>query len=185
MENTVKKINAPLTKDDVKDLKIGDEILLSGTVYTARDMAHARLAQMLKNGEKLPLDLEGSVIYYVGPSPAPEGRVIGAAGPTTSYRMDPFVPVMFKAGMLGMIGKGPRSEEVKKLIVKNCGVYFAATGGAAALLAGSVEEAEIIAFKDLGAEALRKLTVKDMPLIVVNDCHGGDLYNEGVRKYKR
>ncbi len=185
MEDTVKRVKAPLTRDAVKELKIGDEVLLSGTIYTARDMAHARLVEMLEKEEELPLNLEGSVIYYVGPSPAPEGRVIGAAGPTTSYRMDPFVSAMFKGGMLGMIGKGPRSGEVKDLIVENCGVYFAATGGAAALLAGSVEEAEIIAFKDLGAEALRRLTVKDMPLIVVNDCHGGDLYDEGIRKYKR
>jgi len=184
MEKKAKRVTAPLTKDAVKELHIGDEVLISGTVYTARDMAHARLVEMINNGDELPFDPEGSVIYYVGPSPAPEGRVIGAAGPTTSYRMDPFVPAMFKAGMLGMIGKGPRSGEVKKSITDNCGVYFAATGGAAALLSGSITEAEIIAFEDLGAEALRRLKVKDMPVIVVNDCHGGDLYEEGVSKYR-
>lgn len=184
MEKKAKRITAPLTKDTVEELHIGDEVLISGTIYAARDMAHARLVEMINNGEDLPFDPEGSVIYYVGPSPAPEGRVIGAAGPTTSYRMDPFVPDMFGAGMLGMIGKGPRSEDVKKIIMDNCGVYFAATGGAAALLSRSIVDSEIIAFSDLGAEALRRLTVKEMPVIVVTDCHGGDLYKEGVSKYR-
>ncbi len=183
MGNTEKRVEAPLTEEVIKTLRMGDEVLLSGIIYTARDMAHARLEEMIGNGEELPFDAAGSVIYYVGPSPAPEGRVIGSAGPTTSYRMDPFVPVMFKAGMRGMIGKGPRSEEVKNLIVEKCGVYFGATGGAAALLSESILEAEVIAFDDLGPEALRKLRVCDMPVIVINDCYGGDLYLEGVRKY--
>lgn len=184
MGKTVKRVEVPLTEEVIKTLRIGDEVLLSGTIYTARDMAHARLQEMVEKGEKLPFDMVGSVIYYVGPSPAPEGRVIGSAGPTTSYRMDPFVPVMFEAGMSGMIGKGPRSEEVKKLIVEKCGVYFGATGGAAALLSGSILEAEVIAFDDLGPEALRKLKVENMPVIVINDCYGGDLYLEGVKKYR-
>lgn len=184
MDKTVKRVEVPLTEEVIKTLRIGDEVLLSGTIYTARDMAHARLQEMVEKGEKLPFDTVGSVIYYVGPSPAPEGRVIGSAGPTTSYRMDPFVPVMFEAGMSGMIGKGPRSEEVKKLIVEKCGIYFGATGGAAALLSGSILEAEVIAFDDLGPEALRKLKVENMPVIVINDCYGGDLYLEGVKKYR-
>jgi fumarate hydratase subunit beta len=181
--NIKKNINTPLTENIIKTLKAGDEILLSGIIYTARDMAHARLQDMIQKGEQLPFDAAGSVIYYVGPSPAPVGRVIGSAGPTSSYRMDPFVPSMFKAGMLGMIGKGSRSAEVKELIVGKCGVYFGATGGAAALLSGSIVEAEVIAFDDLGPEALRKLRVKNMPVIVINDCYGGDLYLEGIRKY--
>lgn len=184
MDSMIKRITVPLDEETVKSLKIGDEVLLSGTVYTARDMAHARLVGMIRKGQPLPFDMEGSVIYYVGPSPAPPGRVIGAAGPTTSYRMDPFVPAMFEAGMRGMIGKGQRSDEVIKIIKEKCGVYFGATGGAAALLSGSIIKAEIIAFSDLGTEALRKLEVKDMPVIVVNDCYGGDLYVEGIRKYE-
>ncbi|MEA1910873.1 MAG: FumA C-terminus/TtdB family hydratase beta subunit [Spirochaetota bacterium] len=177
-------VRTPLTEDVVKTLRIGNEVLLSGTIYTARDMAHARLQDMIKKGEKLPFNVSGAVIYYVGPSPARPGLVIGSAGPTTSYRMDKFVPAMFKAGMLGMIGKGPRSEDVRKLIEVKCGIYFGATGGAGALLSESILESEIIAFPDLGTEALRKLTVKDMPLIVVNDCYGGDLFSEGIQKYK-
>ncbi len=178
-----RRIETPLREEVIRTLRIGEEILLNGIVYTARDMAHERLKLMIEHGEGLPFDAEGSVIYYVGPSPAPPGRVLGAAGPTTSYRMDPFVPVMFKAGMRGMIGKGPRSEKVKRLLREFCGVYFGATGGAAALLSRSIIQAEVIAFKELGTEALRKLTVKDMPVIVINDCHGGDLYTEGVEKF--
>ncbi|MCD6398102.1 MAG: Fe-S-containing hydro-lyase [Spirochaetaceae bacterium] len=184
MNKAVKYLESPLTEKVIRTLRIGDEVLLSGIIYTARDMAHARLQNMLKNGEDLPFNAEGSVIYYVGPSPAPVGRVIGSAGPTTSYRMDTFVPAMFEAGMRGMIGKGPRSEKVKKLIAEKCGIYFGATGGAAALLSKSIVESEIIAFPELGTEAIRKLRVKDMPLIVINDSFGGDLYTEGVSKYR-
>lgn len=178
------KLNAPLVHDDVKKLRIGDQVLLSGVIYTARDSAHQKLVDMLAAGKKLPFDPKGSVIYYVGPSPAKPNQVIGAAGPTTSYRMDPFVIDLLKVGMKGMIGKGARSEEVKKGIVDYTGVYLGATGGAAALLAKSITEAEVIAFPELGPEAVRRLVVKDMPLIVVNDCHGADLYEKGVEDYR-
>ena len=184
MELKPREIETPLTDKIIKTLNCGDVILLSGIIYTARDMAHIRLVEMIKNGKRLPFDTKGSVIYYVGPSPAPAGKVIGAAGPTTSYRMDLFVPDMFSVGMKGMIGKGARSKEVINAIKENCAVYFGATGGAAALLSKSIVEAEIIAFDDLGTEAIRRLRVKNMPLIVINDCFGGDLYDEGIAKYK-
>ncbi len=183
MKSNVRKVAVPLPEDTVRMLRTGDEVLISGTVYTARDMAHARLADMISRGMDLPFDMEGSVIYYTGPSPAPPGRVIGSAGPTTSYRMDMFAEAMFKAGMKGMIGKGARSPEVKGLIRRYCGIYFAATGGAAALLSDSVIESDVVAFEDLGPEAVRRLVVRDMPVIVVNDCFGGDLYSEGIEKY--
>ncbi|OQX71053.1 MAG: fumarate hydratase [Candidatus Cloacimonas sp. 4484_275] len=177
------KLTTPLTEEKIKNLKIGDEVLLSGIIYTARDAAHQKLVDLISAGKKLPFDPVGSVIFYVGPSPAKPGQVIGAAGPTTSYRMDPFVPQMFEAGMRGMIGKGPRSKEVIEAIVKYCGVYFGATGGAAALLSKSIKEAEVIAFPELGPEAVRRLRVENMPLIVINDCRGNDLYQEGVQKW--
>jgi len=177
------KLTAPLTDDKIKDLKIGDEILLSGTIYTARDSAHQKLVDLLKEKKDLPFDPNGSVIFYVGPSPAKPGQVIGAAGPTTSYRMDSLVNTLLKVGMKGMIGKGPRSQEVIDGMKKYCGVYFGATGGAAALLSKSIVKAEVIAFDELGPEAIRKLEVKDMPLIVINDCKGNDLYVEGQKKW--
>ena len=177
------KLTTPLTEEKIKNLKIGDEVLLSGIIYTARDAAHQKLVDLISEEKKLPFDPVGSVIFYVGPSPAKPGQVIGAAGPTTSYRMDPFVPQMFEAGMRGMIGKGPRSKEVIEAIVKYCGVYFGATGGAAALLSKSIKEAEVIAFPELGPEAVRRLRVENMPLIVINDCRGNDLYQEGVQKW--
>ncbi|MCK5675355.1 MAG: Fe-S-containing hydro-lyase [Spirochaetales bacterium] len=180
----MKRIEAPLTDKIIKTLHSGDEILLSGIIYTARDMAHIRLVEMIKSDKILPFNIKGSVIFYVGPSPAPPGKVIGSAGPTSSYRMDIFVEDMFTVGMRGMIGKGPRSPEIKKLIKDYCGVYFGATGGASALISKSVVESEIIAFKDLGTESVRKLKVKDMPLIVINDCYGGDLYKDGIAKYR-
>ncbi|MDP8210555.1 MAG: Fe-S-containing hydro-lyase [Candidatus Stygibacter australis] len=179
------KLNAPLKQEDVKSLKIGDQISLSGVIYTARDSAHQKLVDLLKAGKELPFDPDGSVIFYVGPSPAKPGQVIGAAGPTTSYRMDPFVIDLMKVGMKGMIGKGPRSAEVKEGLKQYTGVYFGATGGAAALLAKTITEAEVIAFPELGPEAVRRLVVKDMPLIVVSDCQGGDLYDKGVEDYKK
>ncbi|MCF7920235.1 MAG: Fe-S-containing hydro-lyase [Candidatus Cloacimonetes bacterium] len=179
------KLNAPLVQEDVMKLKIGDQVLLSGVIYTARDAAHQKLVDLLKAGKELPFNPQGSVIFYVGPSPAKPGQVIGAAGPTTSYRMDPFVSDLLKVGMKGMIGKGPRSQEVKDGIVTYNGVYFGATGGAAALLAKTITEAEVIAFPELGPEAVRRLVVKDMPLIVVNDCHGDDLYEKGVKDFQK
>ncbi len=178
------KIETPLTDTTVKKLKTGDEILLSGTIYTARDMAHERLVSMIKNNRELPFNIKGSVIYYSGPSPARPGHVIGSAGPTTSYRMDSFVPLLLIRGLKGMIGKGPRSEKVIEGLKANCAVYFGATGGAAALISRSITEAEVIAFNELGTEALRRLTVKDMPLIVINDCYGNDLHKEGIKKYR-
>ncbi len=179
------RIETPLTDSVVRKLKIGDEVLLSGVVYTARDLAHQRLADMINRGEELPFNIRGAVIYYVGPAPASPGRVIGSAGPTTSYRMDPFTPALLDLGLKGTIGKGPRSKEVVDSLIKNCAVYFGATGGAAALISGSIVDAKIIAFDDLGTEALRELTVRDMPLIVINDCCGNDLYVEGRAKYRR
>jgi fumarate hydratase subunit beta len=179
------KLNAPLKEADILKLKIGDQVLLSGVIYTARDAAHQKLIDLLKAGKELPFDPEGSVIFYVGPSPAKPGQVIGAAGPTTSYRMDPFVIDLLKTGMKGMIGKGPRSQAVKDGLVEYTGVYFGATGGAAALLAKSIIEAEVIAFPELGPEAVRRLVIRNMPLIVVNDCLGEDLYEKGLKEYKK
>ncbi|MCK4665710.1 Fe-S-containing hydro-lyase [Candidatus Dependentiae bacterium] len=179
-----KRLNTPLTDEVIKTLKTGDSVLISGIIYTARDSAHARLVTLLDDGKDLPFDPKGAIIYYVGPAPAPPGRPIGSAGPTTSYRMDPFAPRLLEAGLKGMIGKGPRSDEVKTAIIKYTGIYFAAVGGAAALISQSVQEAEIIAYEDLGPEAVRRLVVKDFPAIVANDVYGGDLFIEGIEKYK-
>lgn len=181
----MKKLKAPLIDEEIKKLKAGDQVLLSGVIYTARDSAHKKLTDLLHAGKKLPFDPQGSVIFYVGPSPAKPGQVIGAAGPTTSYRMDPFVTDLLEVGMKGMIGKGPRSQEVIEGLKKHTGLYLGATGGAAALLAKSIKKAEVIAFEELGPEAVRRLEVIDMPLIVVNDCRGGDLYKLGVQKYQK
>ncbi len=179
-----KRLNTPLTDEVIKTLKTGDSVLISGIIYTARDSAHARLVALLDDGKDLPFDPKGAIIYYVGPAPAPPGRPIGSAGPTTSYRMDPFAPRLLEVGLKGMIGKGPRSDEVKAAIIKHIGVYFAAVGGAAALISQSVQEAEVIAYEDLGPEAVRRLVVKDFPAIVANDIYGGDLFIEGIEKYK-
>lgn len=179
-----KKITAPLTDDIISELKTGDLVLISGIIYTARDSAHARLVKLLDEGKALPFDIKGAILYYVGPAPAPPGRPIGSAGPTTSYRMDPFTPRLMEVGLKGMIGKGPRSEEVKDCIKKFRGVYFAAVGGAAALISKSITKSEVIAYEDLGPEAVRRLEVKDFPATVVNDIYGGDLYIEGVKKYE-
>lgn len=178
-------LKTPLTDDDTKKLTAGDEVCLSGTVYTARDAAHRKLVDLLAAGEELPFDVEGSVIFYVGPTPAQPGQPIGAAGPTTSYRMDPFVKPLMQAGVKGMIGKGSRSREVIEAIRDYNGVYFGATGGAGALLAETVTACEVIAFEELGAEAVRRLEVKDMPLIVINDVNGNDLYDQGVREWSQ
>ncbi|MDA3819793.1 MAG: Fe-S-containing hydro-lyase [Candidatus Delongbacteria bacterium] len=177
-------LETPLTDEKVKNLQIGDEVFLSGIIYTARDAAHKKLVDLIHDNKALPFDVKGSVVYYVGPTPAQPGQAIGAAGPTTSYRMDPFVEDMFKAGMKGMIGKGARSKPVIEGLKKYTGVYFGATGGAAALISKCIKKAEVIAFDELGPEAVRKLEVKDMPLIVINDSTGKDLYNEGRKAWE-
>lgn len=169
-------VREPFTAASLASLRAGDRVLLSGTIYTARDAAHRRMTEALARGEELPFDLTDAVIYYVGPTPAREGRPIGSAGPTTSYRMDAYAPALLDLGQTGMVGKGPRSAEVKEAMVRNGAVYFAAVGGAGALLSKCVREAEIIAYEDLGAEAIRRLVVEDMPLIVAIDSKGGDLY---------
>ena len=180
-----KRIKTPLGSNDVEDLKAGDAVVLSGVVYTARDQAHMRIMRLLQKGEPLPFDLEGSVVYYVGPSPAPPGTVIGSAGPTTSSRMDPYTPLLLQHGLRGMIGKGQRSGDVIRAMKEHRAVYFGATGGAAALISGAIVEAEVIAFDDLGTEAVRRLVVKEMPLVVINDCFGQDLYTMGRERWVR
>ena len=177
------RITAPLDAETARSLRAGDRVLLSGTVYTARDAAHRRLCELLDAGGEPPFELRGAVIYYCGPAPAAPGRPIGAAGPPSSYRMDLFVPRLMAAGMLGMIGKGPRSEEVRAALMARGGVYFAATGGAGALLARCVESAELVAYPELGPEALRRLVVRELPLVVALDSAGGDLYVEGPAAY--
>ncbi|WP_027180295.1 Fe-S-containing hydro-lyase [Maridesulfovibrio bastinii] len=176
------KIETPLTDDDMVKLKAGDVVKLTGTIYTARDAAHKKLCDLLDEGKELPFDLKGAAIYYVGPSPAPEGRPIGAAGPTTSYRMDSYAPRLHSLGLKASIGKGKRNDEVKKALKDYKAVYFGATGGAGALLSMCIKEAEVIAFDELGPEAVRKLTVEDFPLLVINDSHGGELYAVPDRK---
>lgn len=169
-------LKTPLTDADIEKLKAGDVVKLTGTIYTARDAAHKRLVETLDKGNELPFRLEGSLIYYVGPSPAPPGRPIGAAGPTTSYRMDTYAPRLHGLGLKGTIGKGKRSEDVKAALREHKAAYFGATGGAGALLSKCITAAKVIACEDLGPEAIRELTVKDFPLLVINDCHGGELY---------
>ncbi len=173
-------INLPLKETDIRQFKAGDFVYLTGVIYTARDAAHKRMKEALDRGEQLPIEIEGSVIYYMGPSPAREGKVIGSAGPTTSSRMDRYVPQLLDLGMKGMIGKGKRSQEVIDAIVKNQGVYFAAIGGAGALLSKCIKEARVVAYKDLGTEAIRKLYVEEFPVIVAVDANGTDLYNNGA-----
>jgi fumarate hydratase subunit beta len=178
-------LKTPLKDKDVEKLKIGDRVLINGAVYTGRDAAHKRLFDLLKAGKDLPFDVRGQIIYYVGPAPAKPGHVLGSAGPTTSYRMDAFAPVLIEKGLKGMIGKGMRSEQVIEAMKKHKAVYFAATGGAGALLAKRVKKAEVIAYDDLGPEAIRRLEVEDLPVIVVNDVRGNDLYIEGAKQYRR
>ena len=179
-----KKIMTPLDDEVIENLRIGDSVLISGVLYTGRDSAHKRLIDTLDRGEELPIDITNQVIYYAGPAPAKPGRPIGSVGPTTSYRMDPFAPRLIALGLRGMIGKGNRSIEVIEAIQKYKAVYFGAIGGAAALMAKSVKTAEVVAYNDLGPEAIRRLEVKDFPAVVVNDCHGGDIYKEGMAKYR-
>jgi len=169
-------LNAPLSDEDAATLRAGDVVFLSGTIYSARDAAHKRLCDLLDQGKELPFALKGAVIYYVGPSPAPEGRPIGAAGPTTSYRMDAYAPRLHSLGVKASIGKGKRGDAVRQALRDYGGVYFGATGGAGALLSMRILEAEVIAFPELGPEAVRKLTVEEFPLLVINDSAGGDLY---------
>lgn len=177
-------LTTPLTKEKAAQLKSGDKIYLTGTIFTVRDAAHKKLIELLAKGEKLPFELQNQIIYYVGPAPAKPGQVIGSAGPTTSGRMDPYTPALLDRGLMGMIGKGNRSEEVRKSIKKNGAVYFAAIGGAAALIAKSIKKAEVVAYPELGPEAIRRLEVIDFPVIVVNDAHGADLYHEGVECFQ-
>ncbi|SMC28718.1 fumarate hydratase subunit beta [Clostridium acidisoli DSM 12555] len=178
------KINVPFNKgQEVRNLKMGDRVLISGTIYTARDAAHKRLIELLNKGEELPIELLNQVIYYVGPTPAKPGEVIGSAGPTSSYRMDTYSTKLIELGLKGMIGKGLRSQEVIDAIIKNGAVYFGAIGGAAALIAKSIKKSEVIAYEDLGAEAIRKLEVKDFPAIVVIDSDGNNLYKDGRNEY--
>ncbi|MBF8983596.1 Fe-S-containing hydro-lyase [Lutibacter sp. B2] len=179
------EISTPLTKEKVENLKAGDTVYISGTIYTARDAAHLRLVESMNNGESLPFDLKDSIIYYVGPAPAKPGKVIGSAGPTTSYRMDDLTVPLLESGLTGMIGKGKRNTIVIESMKKNKGVYFAATGGAGALIASSIKESEIIAYEDLGAEAVRKLKVYRFPAIVVIDCEGNNLYETEREKYRK
>ncbi len=169
-------INTPITKEIVRDIKAGDYIYITGTVYTARDAAHDRMYKAIKNGEKLPINIENQIIYYLGPTPAREGQVIGSAGPTTSSRMDKYTPTLLDLGMNAMIGKGKRSPEVIESMKKNEAVYFAAVGGAGALLSKCIKKAEVVAYDDLGTEAIRKLYVENLPVIAVIDCYGNNIY---------
>lgn len=180
-----KYITVPMTPEEVQNLRAGDYVYLSGTVYTARDAAHKRMYDALQQGEALPVDMKDILVYYMGPSPAREGRVIGSAGPTTSSRMDKYAPALLDLGLGGMIGKGKRSKEVKDAIVRNRAVYFAAVGGAGALLSRSIVASEVVAYDDLGTEAIRKLEVKNFPVIVVIDSCGNDLYETAVKEYNR
>ena len=179
------RLRAPLGDGEVETLRSGDRVLISGVVYTGRDAAHRRLIDLLKAGKDLPFDIRGQIIYYVGPAPAKPGQALGSAGPTTSYRMDAYSPALIERGLKGMIGKGMRSETVKEAMKKYKAVYFAATGGAGALLAKRVKKVEVIAYEDLGPEAIRRLEVDDLPVIVVNDVRGNDLYIEGEKRYKK
>ncbi|WP_456391415.1 Fe-S-containing hydro-lyase [Nitratifractor sp.] len=177
-------LTTPLSDEDVSKLKAGDIVYLSGTIYTARDAAHKRLVDLIEAGERLPFDLKGSVIYFVGPTPPKPGEPIGSAGPTTSYRMDSYSPILIEHGQKGMIGKGKRNQAVKDACVQHKAVYFGATGGAGALIAKAIKSAEVIAYPELGPEAIRKLEVENFPVTVINDTHGNDLYEMGRAKYE-
>src|SRR3989337_4411141 len=178
------KLTTPLTDKVIEKLKIGAQVLITGTLYTARDAAHKRLVDLLNSGKELPFDIRGQIIYYVGPAPARPGYVTGPAGPTTSERMDPYAPRLMEAGMKGMIGKGKRSKAVVDAMKKNKCVYFAAIGGAAALIARSIKKFDVIAYEDLGTEAVRRMEVEDFQVIVVNDIHGNDLLEQGKAQYQ-
>ena len=179
-----KKVRLPLTEDALNGLKAGDDVLLTGVIYTARDAAHKKMVEALEQGKPLPFDISGQTIYFMGPSPARPGQPIGSAGPTTSGRMDGYSPRLMAEGLKGMIGKGMRSPAVKEAIKEHKAVYLAAIGGAGALISKSIKKVEVIAYEELGAEAIRRLDVEDFPVTVVNDIYGGDLYEEGKAKYK-
>ena len=185
MSTEVKHITPPLTDEVVKDLKIGEKVLITGVIYSARDAAHKRIVDMMAENEELPFDLKGAVIYFMGPAPAKPGQPIGSAGPTTSYRMDAYSPTLVAAGLKGMVGKGARSDEVVESMKEHCAVYFAATGGAGALISKSIKKAEVVAFDDLGAEAVRRLEVEDFPCTVAQDCYGDNMYQKGIEEYRR
>jgi len=178
-------INVPIDDETTRSLRAGDYIFLTGTIYTARDAAHKRMKEALDEGGKLPFEMKGNIIYYMGPSPARSGRPIGSAGPTTASRMDRYAPELLELGLKGMIGKGKRSQAVKDAVIRNGAVYFAAVGGAGALLSRSIVRSEVIAYDDLGTEAIRKLEVRNFPVIVVMDAEGNDLYETAIRQYCR
>ena len=180
-----KKINLPITDEDIKNLKAGDSVLLTGSIITGRDAAHKRLYELIQNGEELPVSIKGELIYYVGPAPAKPGCAVGPAGPTSSYRMDKYAPSLMDLGLKGMIGKGARSQAVIDSIVKNKCVYFAAIGGAAALIAKSIKSEELLCYEDLGTEAIRRYTVEDFPCIVAIDSEGNNVYETEPKKYAK
>ncbi len=179
------RLQTPLTGEGNESLRTGDVVLISGVLFTARDAAHARIKEAIENGESLPFDPEGQIVYFTGPAPARPGHALGPAGPTTASRMDPYSPLLIERGLKGMVGKGVRSEAVLQSMREHGCVYFGAVEGTAALLADRVKEAEVVAYEDLGAEAIRRLVVEDFPVVVVNDLHGGDLYREGRERWRR
>jgi len=178
------RLTTPLSDKMLQTLNIGDKVLISGIIYSARDAAHKRMVELLDRGEQLPIDLQGQIIYYVGPTPPKPGMVIGAAGPTTSYRMDAYAPRLIENGLKGMIGKGPRGPGVIEAIQKYKAVYFAATGGIGALISKTIKESDVVAYEDLGTEAIRRMVVENFPAVVVNDIGGNDLYTEGRKRYQ-
>ena len=180
-----RNITAPLSDEVAKELKSGDYVYITGTIYTARDAAHKRMWEALEKGEELPIEMKNNIIYYMGPSPAREGRPIGSAGPTTASRMDKYAPKLLDLGLKGMIGQGKRREQVKEAIVRNGSVYFAAVGGAGAILSKAIKKSEVIAYDDLGTEAIRKLYVEDFPAIVVIDSQGNNLYETAIKEYAK
>lgn len=185
MVKKMKRLTLPLSDSDIKNLKAGETVLLSGTMLTGRDAAHKRLYELVEKGEKLPIDIKGELIYYVGPAPAKPGFAVGPAGPTSSYRMDKYAPTLLDLGLKGMIGKGARNQDVIDAIVRNSCVYFACVGGAAALIAKSIKKEEILCYEDLGTEAIRRYTVEDFPCIVAIDSYGNNAYTEGQKDYCR
>jgi fumarate hydratase subunit beta len=181
----IKDVTTPLTDADVESLRAGDRVRLTGVIYTARDAAHGRLLPLIEQGAPLPIDVKGAIIYYTGPTPAQPGDVVGAIGPTTASRMDKFTPALLKLGVKGTMGKGYRGQAVKDALREHRGVYLGAIGGAGAVLSRHIKKLEIVAYEDLGTEAIRRLEVEGFPAIVLNDCHGGDLYQDGQKQYAR